>query len=73
MVEDNLAPPKYSKSYPGSFADAGHVYVHMRNGIIGEQVGGHGCEVMGDSLKLWKNYWWVLLDSTKKGVMRSGP
>ena len=24
----------------GSFADAGHVYVHMRNGTIGEQVGG---------------------------------
>ena len=35
-------PPKCSKLYPGSFADAGHVYVHMRNGIIGEQVGGHG-------------------------------
>ena len=26
--------------FKGSFADAGHVYVHMRNGSIGEQVGG---------------------------------
>ena len=25
---------------PGSFADAGHVYVHIRTGVIGEQVGG---------------------------------
>ena len=39
-LETTWHPSKYSKSYPGSFADAGHVYVHMRNGIIGEQVGG---------------------------------
>lgn len=27
-------------SLTGSFADAGHVYVHIRTGVIGEQVGG---------------------------------
>ena len=47
-LETTWQAPKSSKSYPGSFADAGHVYVHMRNGIIGEQVGGRGCDVMGD-------------------------
>lgn len=26
--------------HSGSFADAGHVYVHIRMGVIGEQVGG---------------------------------
>ena len=45
-LETTWHAPKSSKS--GSFADAGHVYVHMRNGIIGEQVGGRGCDVMGD-------------------------
>jgi len=41
---------------PGSFADAGHVYVHIRTGVIGEQVGGgkvpyldHGVGL----LKIW--------------------
>ena len=32
--------------FPGSFADAGHVYVHIRTGVIGEQVGGGGSETV---------------------------
>ena len=31
-----------SPDFQGSFADAGHVYVHVRAGSIGEQLGGKG-------------------------------